>query len=259
MSMDFHLSRSKLPPGASMQDRIRASLEEEIVSGVRPPGSPIDEKLLASQFEASRTPVREALLMLAAQNLVHIVPRSGIFVRQASAAELVALVEALEEIEVALARLAARRISAPQREALCEAQKKSAVLALANDRKRYGQANAALHSIIYQASNNPVLVEYVRSVRKRVSAYRQHSFDAPGRLAASSREHKRIVAAICNGDAEQSAAAMRAHINMGGDAMVDLLLNSPGGIGNPPPRRSRTARAPAAAPDMRAANLKKKP
>jgi DNA-binding GntR family transcriptional regulator len=209
-----------------MQDRIRTSLEQEIVSGLRPPGSPIDEKQLASQFKASRTPVREALLTLAVQGLVRIVPRSGIFVRQASAGELVALLEALEEVEAVLARLAARRMTPDQRDRLELAEQQTAHAAAQNDRPAYEKANNQLHALIYQASNNPVLVEQVRNLRNRLSAYRLRAFDAPGRLQASSREHAAIVKAICAGDGEQAAAAMRAHINVGGEAMVTLILRA---------------------------------
>ena len=48
----------------SIQERIRTAIEAEILSGTRPPGSPIDEKALATSFSASRTPVREALMLL---------------------------------------------------------------------------------------------------------------------------------------------------------------------------------------------------
>src|SRR5690606_8359776 len=192
-SMSLMLSRSSQAPGVSMQDRIRASLEQEIVSGARPPGSPIDEKQLASQFQASRTPVREALLTLAVQGLVRIVPRSGIFVRQASAAELVALLEALEEIEAVLARLAARRMTPEQREHLALVDRQGADAATRGDRAAYEKANATLHSLIYQGSNNTILVDQARHLRNRLSAYRLGAFDAPGRLQTSCEEHTAIV------------------------------------------------------------------
>lgn len=234
-----------------MQDRIRASLEQEIVSGARPPGSPIDEKELANRFKASRTPVREALLTLAVQGLVRIVPRSGIFVRQASPGELVALLEALEEIEAILARLAARRMTREQRDELAQAERQTAEAAAGNDRPAYEKANHRLHALIYQGSNNAVLVEQVRNLRNRLSAYRLRAFDAPGRLQASSREHAAIVEAIRAGDGEKAAAVMRAHINVGGEAMVTLILQAcqEAGTAEPTGRRttaaSRTAEPPA--------------
>lgn len=208
----------------SMQDRIRHALEDEILSGSRPPGSAIDEKALAASFQSSRTPVREALLVLAAQGLVHIAPRAGISVRRATASELIATLEALCELEATLARLAARRASTTQRRALKDALTTASACAAANDRASYYEANALLHEAIYRASGNGVLVQHVRSVRRALAAYRQRGFDQPGRLAASDAEHQHIVDAICNGDQARSEEAMRRHIHVGGDAMAALVM-----------------------------------
>src|SRR5690606_26693752 len=239
--MDSSLSRA-LPVRKpdSMQERIRAVLEEEILSGIRPPGSAIDEKALAASLQASRTPVREALLLLAAQGLVDIVPRSGTYVRRASAGELVASLEALCEIESVLARLAARRASGDQHQALQLALKNASQSAAASDKQAYQEANAALHEIIYQASGNPVLVQHARSVRKALAAYRQRSFDEPGRLAASDREHHSIVEAICNRDEAAADAAMRRHINVGGEAMAALVRAAEASLAQAPRPASRT-------------------
>lgn len=224
--MDLMLTRNAgmaAPTASSLQERIRLALEREILSGTRPPGSAIDEKALALHFEASRTPVREALLLLAAQGLVQIEPRAGIHVRKASTAELVATLEALCELEAVLARLAARRATVAQRKALKAAQAAAHACAVANDRKGYAAANAVLHEAIYSASGNPVLVTQVRGVRKTLAAYRQRGFDQPGRLAVSDREHARVVQAINKGDDVAAAEAMREHIGVGGEAMVALV------------------------------------
>ncbi|HEX3142241.1 MAG TPA: GntR family transcriptional regulator [Rhizobacter sp.] len=210
----------------SIQERIRTAIEAEILSGARPPGSPIDEKALATSFHASRTPVREALMLLSAQGLVHIAPRSGIYVRRPTAGELAALLEALCEIEATLARLAARRVTPEVAAALAQALEATARRAAASDRKGYAAANSVLHEHIYAGSSNPVLVDHARGVRKRLAAFRLRGFDQPGRLQASDREHRRIVDAICRGDGEAAAAAMREHISLGGEALVALLLAS---------------------------------
>jgi len=210
----------------SIQERIRTAIEAEILSGARPPGSAIDEKALAASFNASRTPVREALMLLSAQGLVHIAPRSGIYVRRPSAAELAALLEALCELESTLARLAARRATPEMAAALMQALDAASRCAKASDRSGYEKANAVLHDHIYDGSSNPVLVEQVRGVRKRLAAYRQRGFDQPGRLQTSDQEHQRIVNAIRQGDGEAAATAMREHISAGGEALVALLLAS---------------------------------
>jgi DNA-binding GntR family transcriptional regulator len=221
------MDRPKLKPvTTSIQERIRTAIEAEILSGTRPPGSPIDEKALAASFHASRTPVREALMLLAAQGLVHIAPRSGIYVRRPSAAELAALLEALGEIEAALARLAARRTTPEMASAMVQALETASRCAATNDRKAYAVANAALHEHIYAASSNPVLVEHAHGVRKRLAAFRLRGFEQPGRLQTSDREHHRIVDTICKGDGDAAATAMREHISVGGEALVALLLAS---------------------------------
>lgn len=209
---------------ASLQERIRARLEQQIQSGQLSPGMAIDEKALAASFDASRTPVREALLLLSAHGLVEIVPRAGIYVRKLRASELVAMMEALGELEGVLARLAARRIAPPQRQELQSALHGTARCAKANDAAGYQEANAALHEVIYRASGNPFIVEQVRAVRLRIAAYRGKLFEKPGRLDTSQREHARVVAALLAGDADAAADAMRDHISIGGQVFADLVL-----------------------------------
>lgn len=209
---------------ASLQERIRARLEQQIQSGQLSPGMAIDEKALAASFHASRTPVREALLLLSAHGLVEIVPRAGIYVRKLRASELVAMMEALGELEGVLARLAARRIAPLQRQELQSALEGTARCARANDATGYQQANAALHEVIYLASGNPFIVEQARAVRLRIAAYRGKLFEKPGRLDASQREHARVVAAVLAGDADAAADAMRDHISIGGQVFADLVL-----------------------------------
>lgn len=241
--MDLPLTSGPAPAPLSLQERIRSAVEAQILTGAMPPGSAIDEKALARQFEASRTPVREALLVLAVQGLVHIAPRAGIYVRQASAAELVATLEALCELEAVLARLAARRAGSDLRDELTRAQAQASACAKAGQRAAYAAANAVLHEAIYRSSGNPVLVDHVRQVRKRLAAYRQRGFDKPGRLAESDREHAAIVGAICAGDDGAAAAAMRQHIQAGGEAMVTLVLATDAAMRPAPLRTARRPRA----------------
>lgn len=246
--MDLALTQGPTPAVHSLQERIRIAVEARILTGAMPPGSAIDEKALAVEFEASRTPVREALLVLAVQGLVHIAPRAGIYVRQASAAELVATLEALCELEAVLARLAARRASSELRDALTQAQSAASACAQAGQRTAYAAANAVLHEAIYRGSGNPVLVDHVRQVRKMLAAYRHRGFDQPGRLADSDREHAAIVAAICAGDDLAAAAAMRVHIQAGGEAMVALVsAAADGGRPSAPARAPRRSTPPGGA------------
>ena len=210
----------------NIPERIRAALEGEIEAGRLVPGSALDETELARRFAVSRTPVREALLMLAAQKLVSIVPRSGVHVYRPNAAELIALLECLGEFEGVAARLAALRMGEPERRALRAAHKKAQARAAAGDVPGYETANQSFHALIIEGSANPLVAEQIRGVRRRLSTFRRRVLDAPGRLARSRKEHERIVAAILAGDGEAAAAAMREHILGKGQAYADLVLGN---------------------------------
>ena len=210
----------------SLQDQIRHQLEQDIQDGKLMPGMPIDEKALAASFNTSRTPVREALLLLSVHGLVDIVPRTGIYVHKLSASELVAMMEALGELEGVLARLAALRIGPAQREALLQALGGTAGRAQAQDASGYQQANAVLHEVIYRASGNPFIVAQAKTVRMRIAAYRGRLFEKPGRLATSQSEHEKVVDCILKGQADGAAEAMREHISVGGKVFADLVLTN---------------------------------
>lgn len=211
-------------PAASLAERIRQAVEADILAGRLAPGAAIDEKALATAFGVSRTPVREALLWLAAHDLVAFQPRAAIRVRRPDAAELVALLEYLAELEAVCARLAAQRMTLAQRDALGAAQQTAAACAAANDRAGYEQANQAFHTLLYTASGNPVVVEQLQRTRARLAAFRRTVMEQPGRLAGASREHDLIVSAVLEGDAEGAMRAMRDHVLRKGKAVADVVL-----------------------------------
>ncbi len=226
---------------SSLQDRIRLALEDDLYTGRLTPGMPIDEPALCTRFGASRTPVREALLLLAAKGLVSIVPRSGIFVRHLDARELVAMMEGLAELEGVLARLAAGRISPGLKKALAEALQQTAARAAADDADGYARANARLHEIIYEASGNAYIVDQTRQLRLRIAPYRGQLFEKPGRLVRSQAEHTAVVDAILHDDSAGAAEAMREHVLAGGKVFAELVLRS---TGEPPGYTRRRDRRP---------------
>lgn len=225
----------------SMQDRIRLALEQDLRNGALRPGAAIDEQALCERFQASRTPVREALLLLSAKGMVSILPRVGIYVRHLDPRELIAMMEGLAELEGVLARLAARRINAEQRAQLQAALAQTAAHAQKADSIAYEQANARLHDLIYQSSGNTFIVEQTREARLRVAPYRSKMFEKPERLQHSQAEHEAVVAAILAGNSEVAAEAMRNHISAGGSAFADMVLSTVSAQLMQPRRRKRAS------------------
>ena len=105
----FPLATEDGRPRGGRANEIRAALQEEIESGKLAPGSALDERALATRFNVSRTPVREALQQLAAHSLVRIVPRQGVLVSRLSIGRVRAIMETVGELEAMCAKLAARR------------------------------------------------------------------------------------------------------------------------------------------------------
>lgn len=227
----------------SLQDRIRLALEDDLRSGRLQPGMAINEQALCARFTTSRTPVREALLLLAAKGMVSIRPRAGIYVRHLDARELVAMMEGLAELEGVLARLAAHRINVGQKEHLALALEQTARCAESGDSVGYERANVLLHDVIYEASGNAFIVEQTRQVRLRIAPYRGKLFETAKRLAGSHAEHEAVVKAILLGDSEAAAEAMRDHISAGGRVLADMILRSlPPAAYSPNHRRKRAGK-----------------
>src|SRR5690606_32338476 len=97
-------------------------------------------------------------------------------------------------------------------------------LATLGERHRYEAANRALHEHIYQGCGNSVINEEITAAQRRLSNFRRHVFNQPGRLMASFNEHVPLVHAIVAGDSDQAATAMRDHIIGKGKAFADLVL-----------------------------------
>ena len=206
---------------------LRLQLEEAIVEGHVEPGARLDEARLADQFGVSRTPVREALQQLAAEGLVTIRPRRGAIVAAPGVGELVALFEAMAELESACAGLAARRMDATGHARLRELHAACTLCMEAMDPDAYYARNVTLHEAIYDGAVNPVLASTTRRMRNRLAAYRRLQLRSPKRLQASNAEHGEVVEAIIAADEAGARRLMLAHVGVQGESFADFLRRLP--------------------------------
>src|SRR5689334_13854029 len=124
-----------------LTERLHESIEEEIATGVLLPGAHLDELELAARFGVSRTPIREALRLLAGQGLVDSRPRRGAVVAQVSPQRLVEMFEVMAELEAMCARLATRRATDEDFTAIEAAHEECRSAAQAQDSDAYFYAN----------------------------------------------------------------------------------------------------------------------
>lgn len=198
--------------GKTHAERLRLQISDEIVRGELPPGIPLDEMELAQRFKVSRTPVREAIRLLVASGLVDARPHRSAVVARPDKGQLVGMFEALCELEMICAGLAAERMTKPER---AELQRLHAALRVTVERGetlRYYELNVDFHSVIYAGSHNAYLEKITTETRARIAPFSRAQFTTLGRLERSYTEHDAVVAAILAGNRAEAAAAMRHHI-----------------------------------------------
>jgi DNA-binding GntR family transcriptional regulator len=203
--------------------KIRDSLEQRIVEGELGNGKRLDETELSSFYGVSRTPVREALQRLAESGLADHLPRRGTFVRSPSLSQLVEMFEVMAELECMAIRLAARRATANDIDALEKDNETCRAAVAANDTKKYYEVNARLHGRIYQMSGNSFLASEARRLHDRLRPFRRLQLGVRGRMEESMAEHDIILAALSDGDADLAMETMKKHITIVGVRFNDLV------------------------------------
>lgn len=212
MTLAWPTDTPQVPARPTRAEELRLQLADDIVRGQLAPGGPLDETELARRFEVSRTPVREALRMLAASGLVEMRPHRAAVVARPSHDTLIGMFEVMAELEALCAGYAAERMTAAERRVMEEVHEELRVLIQSGDPQRYYEMNEAFHGTIYSGAHNGYLAELTLMTRVRVRPFRRAQFRIRGRLAKSHIEHDRVVQAILRGDRVMAAQTMYAHI-----------------------------------------------
>lgn len=209
----------------NVSSRLRDEIEEAILTGALPPGTRLDEMSLAEKHNVSRTPIREALMQLAAAGLVQVQPRRGATVTEIHPKRLVEMFEVMAQLEGMAARLAARRHTHADKAALTEAFEASRRAAKTDDEDAYYYENERFHSALYAASHNHFLTEQCLQLHRRLKAYRRMQLRVRMRVATSLAEHEEILAAVLALDGDSAELLTRQHIVAQGERFTDLLAS----------------------------------
>lgn len=209
--------------GSTLAEAIRMALIKDLASGKMPPGNPIDEKELSVRFSTSRTPIREAILQLAAQGFVVMSPRSGASVPKLSISILRELLELLGELEGIAAGYAARRMRPEERRELQRSVDDCTKAAAEGDASAYERTNAQFHQLIYDGCRNGAVAEQIRMLRTRCAGYTVRRFESPGRMQRSVKEHQAVCQAILDADGDAAREAMLEHISIGGKDFAEFV------------------------------------
>jgi DNA-binding GntR family transcriptional regulator len=210
-------------PSVTLAESLRQQLEGAIAAGHLEPGSRLDEQEIAQRFGVSRTPVREAFRLMAANNLVELRGRQGATVRAIKAEALIEMFQVMAELEGLCARLAARRASPAWGNEISKIHQRLVTVGETGDVDLFYDVNQEFHEAIYEASCNAFLADQTRKLRNQVAAYRRRVTRMPNRIADTVREHEAIMQAILAHDPERAHSTMRDHVNLLGDNLLDFL------------------------------------
>jgi DNA-binding GntR family transcriptional regulator len=196
----------------SLHDAVANRLREKIFDGQLAAGALVDEVALCADMAISRTPLREALKVLAAEGLVRHEPRRGSFVSQVTEQDLNEIFPVIALLEGRCALEAARNANDADIAALEALHQRLQEHAAAKRINDYYAVNFTIHEAIITLANNRWLAQVIADLRKILKLARLQQLRAPGRLEQSLEEHLAVFAAIKARDGEAADAAMRTHL-----------------------------------------------
>ena len=206
------MTAASLTPRALYQE-VAELLRQRIFNRELTPGSWIDELKLAEEYGISRTPLREALKVLAAEGLVTMKVRRGAYVTEVSERDLTDVYHLLALLESDAAGVVATQATDAQLKELQTLHRE--LEKSVSNREKFFQINERFHMRLLEIADNRWRDQMVADLRKVMKLNRHNSLLKNGRIEESLAEHQAILNALLARDAMATAQAMRAHFNNG--------------------------------------------
>jgi DNA-binding GntR family transcriptional regulator len=198
--------------GHSLHDNVAERLRAMVFERQLAPGEFIDEKALATRWLISRTPLREALKVLAAEGLVELVPGRGSRVVSLGDDDAQSLFPVMALLEGRCAHEATLRASDEDLAELHQLHERLEMYAAVHDIDGYYRANHAFHSKVQALAGNRWLDRVTGDLRRFVRLLRGRQLNLPGRIDASINEHRVLIDAMGQRDAVRAERAMHDHL-----------------------------------------------
>jgi DNA-binding GntR family transcriptional regulator len=209
------MEHSRLKPRA-LYEEVAELLRGRIFSRELAPGNWIDELKIAAELEISRTPLREAIKVLATEGLITMKMRRGAYVTEVNDKDLRDVFHLMAVLEADAAGTATRAATDAQIEELAAIHQQ--LEKSTKDRVQFFKINEAFHVKLLEVANNRWRDQMVADLRKVMKLNRAQSLLKAGRIEESLAEHSAIMAALKKRDAVAAQTAMQAHIESGQEA-----------------------------------------
>lgn len=207
-------------PHATLHAQVAHRLRQMLVENRIAPGAKLNERALCETLQVSRTPLREAIKMLAAQGLVELLPNRGAIAVELGEADVVHTFEVMAGLEAQSGELAAQRITAGELAEIKALHYEMLAAWTRRDLSAYYGLNHRIHRAINAAARNPVLTATYDQVNARLQALRFRSNQDEAKWRCAVDEHEQMVAAL----AARDGAAMRAVLSRHLAHKLDTVL-----------------------------------
>jgi DNA-binding GntR family transcriptional regulator len=210
-------------PRQVLHQEVAVRLRQRIVEGHLAPGAKLNERELSESLHVSRTPLREAIKMLAAEGLVELLHNRGAVVAQMSQQDVADTFEVIAGLEGQSGALAAQRITDDELAEIRALHYEMLAAYTRRDLPTYYSINAQIHTLINAAARNPVLTQTWRTVNARLQAMRFRSNVDEAKWKRAVKEHERMVELLAQRDANALRELMAQHLEHKRDAVLELM------------------------------------
>jgi DNA-binding GntR family transcriptional regulator len=206
----------------ALYEQVAERLRNRIYAHELVPGTWVDEQKLAEEYGISRTPMREALKVLASEGLVQLKPRRGCYVTELSEEDLDEIFPVMALLEGRVAYEATLKAADKDMQALQGIHDQLEDSAKQGNIDKFFEANQDFHQSLQQLAGNRWLQKAIDDLRIVVRLTRRDSLRLDGRVAQSLEEHRAILAAIQKRDAAEASRLMHDHLLSGRLALAKL-------------------------------------
>ena len=210
-------------PRRALHEQVALRLRQMLVENRIAPGAKLNERELSEVLQVSRTPLREAIRMLAAEGLVELLPNRGAIALSLSEADVLNTFEVMAGLEALSGELAAQRIDEAELAEVRALHFEMMAAYTRRDLPAYYGLNARIHNAINAAAKNPVLTNTYNQVNARLQALRFRSNQDGEKWKRAVQEHERMVEALSARDPQAMRAVLMAHLSNKRDVVVELL------------------------------------
>ncbi len=210
-------------PRAALHAQVASRLRQMLVENRIAPGAKLNERELSDELKVSRTPLREAIRMLAAEGLVELLPNRGAIAVELTETDVTNTFEVMAGLEAQSGELAAQRITDAEFDEIKALHFEMMAAYTRRDLPGYYALNSAIHSAINAAAKNPVLTATYRQVNARLQALRFRSNQDGEKWRSAVKEHEQMVKALGDRDPAALRAVLSTHLTNKMNVVLEQL------------------------------------